>query len=151
MIHPVWQFLFFLEAQRPRHTTDFKRNGPTWLHISVHPVAHQSFETETFCPVSVPPHGTEIPAQPRELPLPLRASRCTTLNCGVRAVVPSFSLRQLHPNPDSPQNGTTSLPLARETERTKTFDLGVPTSRRSSAFCCLQSIPFGISSLDLPL
>lgn len=109
MIHLIWQVLFFLQAWTARHTTDFKRNGPTWLHVNVHLVVHPLFETGTFCPVSVH-HTVQRDAQPQELPQPLHMSRCMNLNCGIGAVVPSFTLHQLHTNPDLPQNENTFFP-----------------------------------------
>lgn len=120
MIHPVWQFLFFSEAQRARHTTDFQRNGPTWLHINVHPVVRQLFETGTFCPVSV--HQTGM------LSYQNSHSLCICPGVGNLAAIPSFTLHQLHTNPDLPQNKTIFFSLAREMECTKKFNLSIPTS-----------------------
>lgn len=137
MIHPVWQFLFFLEAWRAHHTTDYQRNGPTWLPINVHPVVCQLFETGTFCPVSV--HQTGMLSHQNS------HSLCICQGVQNLAAVLSFTLHQFHTNPDLPQNENISFPLARETECTKNLNLGVPTLE-SSAFCCLQTIPFTISS-----
>lgn len=127
MIHSIWQLLLFLQAQRDRHVSDLKRNRPTWLHISAHPLVHQLCETGTFCPVSAHCTAQRSLLNPCiSLPQPLHMSRCMELHCSLRAVVPSFIL--LHTNSGLPQNKNMGLILAQETECIQNSDLEVPTS-----------------------
>lgn len=142
IIHPIWQFLFFLQAWRARNTTGFERNGPTRLHINVHPVVHQLFETGTFCPVSVH-HTAQRDAQPQEPPQPLHMSRC------MKQLQYKGCSPKLYPTPTSHKpwfatEGKYLFLLHRRLNAQRSLTLAYLLQY---SLCCLQVILFTISSL----